>query len=148
MRRTLAGIVVLVAGLGCTRPAMLKPPRPVPAGSVLLQFTRPVKDSIELVLDGTRVPVDTSAAARKRLFRKDQGGTNLWITGLKPGKHHYFLSSPTLAFGPDQGDFMVNTGEGTYLVLFSQTFKAVLYGTPEPLPAPEGLAGVKAVLEK
>jgi hypothetical protein len=147
MRRTLAGTALLLAGLGCTKPAVLKPPRPVPGGTVLIQFTRPVKDSLELSLDGTRIPVEVKAV-KVGFWRKDPGGGNLWITGLQPGKHRYFLSSPTLAFGPDQGEFIVNADQGTFMVAFSQTFKAVLYGNPEPLPPPEGLPGVKAVLEK
>lgn len=147
MRRTLVGTALLLAGLGCTKPAVLKPPKPVSPGTVLIQFTRPVKDSLELSLDGIRVPVEAKVLKR-RFWQKDPGGGNLWITGLQPGKHRFFLSSPTLAFGPDQGEFIVNADQGTFLVAFSQTFKAVLYGAPEPLPPPEGLAGVKAVLER
>lgn len=147
MRRTLAGMALLLAGLGCTKPAVLKPPKPVPPGTVLIQFTRPVKDSVELTLDGTRVPVEIRTTQR-RFWQKNPGGGNLWITGLQPGKHRYFLSSPTLAFGPDQGEILVTAEEGTFLVAFSQTFKAVLYGQPEPLPPPEGLPGVKAILER
>lgn len=146
MRSTLAGMALLLVGLGCTRPAVLKPPRPVPPGTVMIQFTRPVKDSLDLTLDGTRVPV-ARQAARTSFWSRDKGSAVLTITGLKPGKHRYFLSSPTLAFGPDQGEFLVAEDQGTFLVSFSQTFKAVLYGSPDPLPPPEGLAGVKAVLE-
>ena len=147
MRRTLAGMAMLLVGLGCTKPAVLKPPKPVPAGAVLIQFTRPVKDILDLTLDGIRVPVEATASKRS-FWRKDSGSSNLWISGLPPGKHKYFLSSPHLAFGPDQGEFLVSADKGTFLVAFSQTFKAVLYGDPDPLPRPEGLPGVKAVLEK
>jgi hypothetical protein len=147
MRRTLAGMAMLLAGLGCTKPAVIKPPKPVPPGTVLIQFTRPVKESLDLSLDGTRVPVEVKSTKRS-FWRKDLGSSNLWITGLPPGKHRYFLSSPALAFGPDQGEFTVNADQGTFLVTFSQTFKAVLYGSPEALPPPDGLPGVKVVLEK
>ena len=147
MRKTLAAMAVLLAGLACGKPAVLKPPQPVPPGTVLIQFTRPVKEALDLSLDGTRVPVEM-LAIKKSFWKKDTGGANLWIRGLKPGKHRYFISSPHLAFGPDQGEFTVAADQGTFLVAFSQTFKAVLYGTPEALPPPEGLPGVKVVLEK
>jgi hypothetical protein len=139
MRRTLAGlaIVVMAAGLGCRKPAVLKPLKAVPPGAVLIQFTRVVKDDLELSIDGTRIPV---ALAKK-------GGKLLWIRGLAVGKHRYFLASATHAFGPDQGEFVVSAEKGVFLANFSQTFKAVLYGVGEPLPAAEGLPGVKASLE-
>ncbi|MBI4913522.1 MAG: hypothetical protein HY823_12350 [Acidobacteria bacterium] len=129
--------LLAASGLACRRPAVLRPPKPVPPGTVLLQFTKVVKDPIDLTLDGVRVPVQISR----------KGGKNLWIRGLAPGKHRYFLSSFTLAFGPDQGEFFVTPEQGTFLVSFSQTFKAVLYGTAEPLPPAEGIPGVTAVLE-
>jgi hypothetical protein len=130
-------IVAAVACLGCRKPATLKPLKPVPAGVVLIQFTRVVTSDLELTLDGTRIPV---AIAKK-------GGKLLWIRGLPAGKHSYFLSSATHAFGPDQGDFTVDPGKGTFLMNFAQTYKAVLYGTAEPLPEAKGLPGVKASLE-
>ena len=139
MRRSLAGLTIMaaVACLGCRKPAALQPAKPVPPGQVLIQFTRVVKSDLELSIDGTRIPV---TIAKK-------GGRLLWIRGLSAGKHTYFLSSATHAFGPDQGQFEVSTDKGVFLATFSQTFKAVLYGAGEPLPAAAGLPGVKATLE-
>jgi len=139
MRRTLAGLMIVAAALGlaCRRPATLKPIKAVPPGAVLIQFTRVVKSDIELSIDGTRIPV---SLAKK-------GGRLLWIKGLAPGKHTYFLSSASHAFGPDQGEFIVSADTGTFLANFSQAFKAVLYGAGEPLPEAKGLPGVKATLE-
>ena len=139
MRRTLAGLVIVTAAvcLACRRPATLKPIKPVPPGVVLIQLTRVVKDDLEVSIDGTRLPV---SIAKK-------GGRLLWIRGLAAGKHTYFLSSATHAFGPDQGELVVSADKGTFLVNFSQTFKAVLYGAGEPLPEAKGLPGVKASLE-
>ncbi len=139
MRRSLAGLMIVAAVgcLGCRKPAVLKPVKPVPPGTVLIQFTRVVKSDLELSIDGTRIPV---AIAKK-------GGRLLWIKGLSNGRHTYFLSSATHAFGPDQGQFEVSADKGVFLANFSQTFKAVLYGAGEPLPAAEGLPGVKATLE-
>lgn len=139
MRRTLAGLVIVAVALtsACRRPAVLKPIKPVPPGTVLIQFTRVVKEDLELSLDGTRVPV---TIAKK-------GGRLLWIRGLAPGRHTYFLASATHAFGPDQGEFTVAADKGVFLANFSQTFKAVLYGAGDPLPAPKGLPGVQVTLE-
>jgi hypothetical protein len=139
MRRTLAGLMIVAAlgCLGCRKPAVLKPLKPVPPGAVLIQFTRVVKNEIELSIDGTRIPV---AMAKK-------GGKLLWIKGLPVGKHTYFLSSASNAFAPDQGELLISADKGIFMVNFSQTFKAVLYGAGEPLPPAEGLPGVKASLE-
>ncbi len=139
MGRSLAGLMIVAAlgGLGCRKPALLKPAKPVPPGEVLIQFTRVVKSDLELSIDGTRIPV---AIARK-------GGRHLRIKGLAAGKHTYFLASATHAFGPDQGQFEVGPDQGVFLTAFSQTFKAVLYGSGDPLPAATGLPGVKATLE-
>lgn len=138
MRKTLIGLVIMAvaAGIGCRRPATIKPLKPVPPGVVLIQFTKVVKNDLELTIDGNRIPV---TIAKK-------GGKLLWIKGLSPGKHSYFLSSATHAFGPDQGELMVEAEKGTFLLNFAQTFKAVLYGTGEPLPEAKGLPGVTASL--
>lgn len=139
MRKFVAAVALLAlaAGAACRKPVTLKPLKPVPPGVVLIQFTRVVKSDLELTLDGTRIPV---TIAKK-------GGRMLWIRGLAPGKHSYFLSSATHAFGPDQGELLVQADKGTFLMNFSQTFKAVLYGAGEPLPAAKGLPGVQASLE-
>lgn len=139
MHRSVSALAILAlsGGVACRKPATLKPIKPVPPGVVLIQFTRVVKSDLELSIDGTRVPV---SIAKK-------GGRLLWIRGLSPGKHGYFLSSASHAFGPDQGEFVLSADKGTFLLNFSQTFKAVLYGASEPLPAAAGIPGVKASLE-
>ena len=140
MRKLSAAMVAVLAltgGIACRKPATLKPLKPVPPGVVLIQFTRVVKNDLELALDGTRVPVSLDK----------KGGRMLWIRGLSAGRHTYFLSSSTHAFGPDQGELLVSADKGTFLMNFSQTFKDVLYGAGEPLPPAEGLPGVKASLE-
>jgi len=55
--------------------------------------------------------------------------------------------SPLEAFGPDQFDVDLVPGQGEFRVLFAQNLKSVLYGSPEPIPATEGLPGVSARLE-
>ncbi|BDU72672.1 hypothetical protein [Mesoterricola silvestris] len=136
-RAALAGCVILAAGLACGKPKAIKPSKPVPAGTVLLQFTKKVDGPVDLTIDGIRIPVQQTSKKCKRLT----------ITGLAAGKHHLVLLSALDAFGPDQIDIEVTPGQGVFQVLFSQQFKAVLYGKPEPTPQAEGIPGVVARLE-
>jgi len=135
----LAGLV-LVAGLGCTevKPKPLKPPKPVPAGTVLFQFLRSVKGPLDLTIDGTRVQVEPSTKKYPKY---------LTIKGLAEGKHTYFLSSPRDAFGPDQGEFEIKGDKGTFIICFSQKINSMLYGKPEALPPAAGLPGVTAKMD-
>lgn len=131
-----AGIVALAPG--CRQPdGPPKPAKPIPAGAVRIHFTKKVTGPLEVTLDGMRIPV----APSKKKFQ------NVLISGLKPGRHTYFLSSPQDAFGPDQGTWDVFPDRGTYAVLLVQNYKAVIYGKLDPLPPAEGIPGVKVQLE-
>ncbi len=140
MRQWFLGVAVmaaLVGGAGCRRAKSL-PTRTAPSGTLVIRFTRPLLGQLELTLDGTRIPVE---AKGKKL-------QELTVTGLSAGRHRYFITSPRDAFGPDQGEVEFVDGQGVFLTAFSQKFDSVLYGKPDPLPAPEGLPGVKALLSK
>lgn len=133
----MAGIA-LVAMTGCSKAKVFTPSRPLPAGTLLIHFTKPVDGPIDLLVDGVRIPV---TAPRKKAH-------NLTISGLAAGNHRYFISSPREAFGPDHGDVTLPPDQGIFLVNFSQHFNAVLYGKPEPTPPAPGLPGVTARLER
>lgn len=142
MRRWLAPfilVLMVLPGLGCAK-LRNKPVKAVPEGTVLFAFNRKVRGPVELTLDGVRVPVAP--------VTKNKAARSLVVTGIAPGKHRFFLSSPRDAFGPDQGDFEVTAGQGTRVFTFVQAFNAVLYGKSEELPAAEGIPGVKARLER
>ncbi len=133
----IAAFLALVAGTGCRKVQPFSPSRALPAGTLMFHFTQKVSGPVDLTIDGTRIPVEP---AKKKV-------PNLVITGLPAGKHHYFISSPSDAFGPDQGDVELSPDKGTFLVNFSQHFKAVLYGEAPVVPPAEGLPGVKARME-
>ena len=128
----------VVAGLACRTPQAILPPRQVPPGTILIQFTKKVAGPVELTVDGTRIPVDK--VAKKK-------GLRLEISGLSEGRHHLFLMSPLEAFGPDQLEVDLGPAAGAFQVVFAQQFQSVLYGSPEPAPAAAGLPGVKARLQ-
>ena len=132
----LAGCLIAAAGLACRKPKPILPSKPVPAGTVLFQFTKKVEGPVELTVDGIRIPVNKVGKKCKHLS----------VTGLPPGKHHLILLSPLDAFGPDQVDVDLAAGKGEFRVLFAQQFNSVLYGKPEPVPAADGIPGVKASL--
>jgi hypothetical protein len=140
MRAGRFGIMVAL-GLtlaGCARRTATAPTRNVPAGTVVFQFTRKVKGSVELTLDGVRIPVVQKAKKARQLV----------VRGLAPGRHRFFLSGPKDAFGPDQGEFELTAERGVHMITFSTGFDAVLYGKSDPAPAAEGIPGVRADLEK
>jgi len=143
MRKSLvlvAGMAVLALVAGCAKKTNpILPKKPVPAGTVEIQFTKRVQGPLDLTLDGTRIPVEQGSS---------KGGLRLTISGLAPGKHRFVLISPLDAFGPDQGEWELPEGKGLFQVFFSQHFNATLYGKPEALPSAPGLPGVKARLEK
>lgn len=124
--------------VGCRKNATL-PIKPQPTGVLKLRFSRTVRGPVDVAVDGVRIPVTVQG---KKNFRE------LTIAGLTAGKHRYYLSSPRDSFGPDQGEVEMPPNQGLMLFLFAQRFDAVLYGTPEPVPVPEGLPGVTAVLSK
>ena len=133
----LATTIVLVTGVACKK-AVSQPTKAVPAGTVEFHFTRKAQGPLELTLDGVRVPVEPT--------KKNKKAKALLITGLAPGKHRFFIYSPRDAFGPDQGEFELVAGKGTYLVTFAQAFNAVLYGKPDAITPAEGIPGVRAYL--
>ena len=132
-----AMVLLLGAGaaLGC-RKIPLTSPTPLPSGTVVLRFTRKVHGPFELSLDGTRIPV----------AQYPKGARSLLIKGLAPGKHRFFLSSAREIFSPDLGELDMTGTKGLYQIVLTQTFDAVLYGKPDPLPPAEGLPGVSAAL--
>jgi hypothetical protein len=107
---------------------------------LLIHFTSQVEGPIELIIDGVRVPVATPKKKKKKT-------QNLVISGLEPGGHRYFLSSPREAFGPDHDVVDLPADRGIFIVNFAQRFNSVLYGTSEPMPPAPGIPGVNATLE-
>lgn len=137
LRLFLPATCIVLAGLACGKPQPIVPRHPVPAGTVLFQFTRKVAGPVELTIDGNRVPV--AKPGRKKCL-------HLEVSGLPLGRHHFILLSPLEAFGPDQLDLELGAAKGEFRVLFAQEVNSVLYGKPEPLPASSGIPGVKAQL--
>lgn len=128
-------LVSLATAAGCTK-IPLKPTKALPAGTVVLRFTRKIAGPLDLSIDGTRVPVAQSK----------KGGRLLRIQGLDAGRHQIFLSSPRDAFGPAQREISLPDDGGFYEVVFAQRFDATLYGKSTEAQAPEGLPKVKAEL--
>ncbi len=139
--------LILVATVGCHRPVRsssrgwftkAKPAATavVPGGTLTLAFTRKIHGTLELSLDGTRIPV-------KQVVK---GGKTLVVKGVPEGRHRYFIQSPRDAFGPDQAELDMSATKGVYYVVFAQRFDAELYGKSEPTPLAEGMAGVSAEL--
>ena len=139
LRLFLPATCILLAGLACGKPQPIVAGRPLPAGTVLFQFTKKIQGPVELTIDGSRIPV--TKAAKKKTFRRME------VTGLAPGAHRFVLLSPLEAFGPDQIDLQLGAASGEFKVLFAQELKSVLYGSPEPTPAASGIPGVQARLE-
>ncbi len=135
LRLALPALVLLTASTAC-RKLPLTPEKPLPAGTLMLRFTRQVRGPLELTLDGARVPVTQGK----------KGGIKLVVQGLAPGKHHYFLSSPLDAFGPDSEEVWLPEDRGEYRVVMSQRFQSVLYGKSAAAPAAEARPGLSAAL--
>ena len=123
--------------LGCNK-IPLTPSKPIPAGTVVFRFTRLVKGPVEFSLDGTRISVQ----------QLPKGANSLEVKGVKPGKHRFLLTSQHEIFSPDSGELDLPTDRGLYEITLTQLLDSVLYGTPDPLPAAEGLPGVTAQLLK
>lgn len=134
-----ACVLVGAFAVGCKKPKPIQPSKPVPQGTLLFWFSRKVEGPLELTVDGVRIPVTRTKPGKK--------ATKLTISGLGTGRHTWFILSPKEAFGPDQGEVELADGKGAFVFAFSQTYNSVLYGAPAPIPASEGLPGVKAVLE-
>ena len=134
----LPALVLLGAGIGIGCNKMpLTPRTPVPAGSVVFRFTRPVTGPLELTLDGARIPVKSQPKGK---------ANSLVVKGLAPGKHRFFLTSQRETFSPDLGELDLPSDKGFYQITLTQQLNAVLYGKPDQLPPAEGLPGVTATL--
>lgn len=144
-----ASVLVTLATVGCKQVKPTMPTKKVPAGIVEIDVVKKptwmtrrwwpaITGPVDLTLDGVRIPVEQGP----------KGGSRLLISGLAPGKHRYFITSPHDAFGPDQGEFEVVANKGTYVLLFNSKVKSQLYGNLEPLPKAEGMPGVTARLIK
>ncbi len=116
----------------------LTPSSPIPAGSIVFRFTKAVKGPVELILDGTRIPVQ----------QLPKGARILQVKGLTAGKHRFFLTSQHETFSPDAGELEMLADKGIYQITLTQQLVSVLYGKPDQLPAAEGLPGVTAILIK
>jgi len=138
LRLVLPATCIICAGLACGKPQPIVPARPVPAGTVLFQFTRKVEGPLDLTVDGIRVTVQK--VGKKKC-------NHLEVSGLSLGRHRFVLLSPLEAFGPDQIEVELGAGQGAFKVLFAQELKSVLYGSPEPVPAAAGIPGVQARLQ-
>jgi hypothetical protein len=115
----------------------LTPSHPIPAGTMVFRFTGKVMGPVELMIDGTRIPVE----------QLPKGATVLKVQGLSTGKHRYFLTSQRETFSPDSGELDFPADKGCYQVTLMQKVDSVLYGKPDPLPPAEGLPGVTATLQ-
>lgn len=122
---------------GCKK-VPLTPSHPIPAGSVVFRFTRPVSGPVELMVDGARIPVQ----------QLPKSATSLQVKGLAVGKHRFFLTSQRETFSPDSGELDLTADKGLYQITLTQRLDSVLYGKPDPLPTAEGLPGVSAVLQR
>ena len=135
----MAGAALAVA-VGCTTTALrpFLPRKPLPPGTLQMQFTRKITGPVDLTIDGTRIPIT----------QKNKKAQVLTVSGLSQGKHSYFIASHADVIGPDFGEFEVGPTEGVFQVHFAQKLKAVLFDTGEATaPSAEGLPGVTAVLE-
>jgi len=131
-------VLLLLAPATACKKIPLTSPKALPAGTLVLRFSRELKGNLELTLDDARIPV---TVAKKK-------GNALVITGLSTGLHHYFLTGPQDAFGPAGGEVSMPDDRGVYEVVLAQRLDAVLYGKPAAdLPA-QAQPGITARLEK
>lgn len=136
-RLALPALLLLAPAAACKK-IPLTPPKPLPAGTLVLRFSRELKGPLELTLDDVRTPV---AVAKKK-------GNALVISGLSTGLHHYFISGPQDAFGPAGGEVSLADDHGAYEVILAQRLSAELYGKPAGVPPAQAQAGISARLEK
>ena len=136
-RLALPALLLLIPTTAC-RKIPLTSPKALPAGTLVLRFSRDLKGSLELTLDDVRVPV---IAEKKK-------GNALVITGLSVGLHRYFLSGPQDAFGPAGGQVALPDDRGVYEIVLAQRLNAELYGKPAPLLPTQPQPGITARLEK
>ncbi|HET6329857.1 MAG TPA: hypothetical protein VFF76_03630 [Holophagaceae bacterium] len=131
-------VLLLLAPATACRKIPLTSPKALPAGTLVLRFSRELKGNLELTLDDARVPV---TMAKKK-------GNALVITGLSTGLHRYFLTGPQDAFGPAGGEVSLPDDRGVYEVVLAQRLDAVLYGKPAAALPAQAQPGITARLEK
>ena len=131
-------VLLLLAPATACKKIPLTSPKALPAGTLVLRFSRELKGNLELTLDDARIPV---TVARKK-------GNALVITGLATGLHHYFLTGPQDAFGPAGSEVSMPDDRGVYEVVLAQRMNAVLYGKPAAAPPVQAQPGITARLEK
>lgn len=131
-------VLLLLAPATACKKLPLTSPKALPAGTLVLRFSRELKGDLELTLDDARIPV---TVAKKK-------GNALVITGLSTGLHRYFLSGPQDAFGPAEGEVSVPDDRGVYEVVLAQRLDAVLYGKSAAVPPAPVQSGITARLEK
>lgn len=131
-------VLLLLAPATACRKIPLTSPKALPAGTLVLRFSRELKGSLELTLDDARVPI---TAEKKK-------GNALVITGLSTGLHRYFLSGAEDAFGPAGGEVSMPDDRGVYEVVLAQRLNAQLYGKPADVPPAQAQPGLAARLEK
>lgn len=136
-RLALPALLLLAPATAC-RKIPLTAPKALPAGTLVLRFSRELKGNLELTLDDARIPV---TVAKKK-------SNALVITGLSTGLHHYFLSGPQDAFGPAGGEVSMPDDRGVYEVVLAQRLDAVLYGKPTAEAPAQAQPGITARLEK
>lgn len=136
-RLALPALLLLAPAVAC-RKIPLTAPKPLPAGTLVLRFSRELKGPLELTLDDVRTPV---TVVKKK-------GNALVITGLSTGLHHYFIAGPQDAFGPAGGEVALPDDRGVYEVVLAQRLSAELYGKPAEAPPAQAQAGISARLEK
>jgi len=129
--------VILVTAVGCNRAKPILPKRPLPPGTFQMQFTNKVAGPVELLINGTRIPVEQK---RKR-------GKRLTISGLSQGTHRYFIASHIEVIGPDMGEIEIGPDTGVFQVHFSQRLRSTTYGAHRDSPTPASVPGLRAVLE-
>ncbi len=136
-RLALPALLLLAPATAC-RKIPLTSPKVLPAGTLALRFSRELKGTLELTLDGVRTPV---VAGKKK-------GNVLIIAGLSTGLHRYFLSGPQDAFGPAGGEVSLPDDHGVYEIVLAQRLDAELYGKPADAAPTQAQAGITAHLEK
>ena len=136
-RLALPALLLLAPATACKK-IPLTSPKPLPAGTLVLRFSRDLKGPLDFTLDDVRIPLETP---KKK-------GNALVVTGLAVGLHRYFLSSPSDAFGPAAGEVSLSEDRGVYEVVLAQRLSSELYGKPADAAPAAGLPGVTARLEK
>ena len=110
----------------------------LPAGTLVLKFSRNIKGPIDLSIDGVRIKVDQT----------NKGGNMLTISGLEATSHRYTLSSPNDAFGPSSAEVVLPDDQGIVIPVFTQSFDSILYGTTKSNATADNPKNIKAILNK